>query len=64
MKIPFDIIYKKVVSGRQELYWEHELFAYKKILSATISHHLKPTSQITRSSALDLKYVHYTSLTS
>lgn len=54
MKIPFDIIYKKVVSGRQELHWEHELFAYKKILSATMSHNLKPSSQFSRSSALDL----------
>ncbi|KAL9643280.1 hypothetical protein ABK040_014736 [Willaertia magna] len=58
--IDLQFIEKKV---EREIAWEHELFAKKGIVSATLSSQLVPiTSQLTKTSSLDLKVVNSDSL--
>jgi len=54
-KIPLQLVHKKVNMSDTEIYWRHELFSRKRILSATLSHHSAPQPHFARSSVFDTK---------
>ena len=56
MGISLTMVHKKINVSSTEVAWEHEAFAYKKIVAATLSDHPSAIPQFTRSSALDTRY--------
>lgn len=55
LSVPLTLVHKKINISDPEIYWEHELFSRKRILSATISNLPEPTSHFSRSSLFDTK---------
>jgi len=55
MKIPFQIIHKKINISNPDIDWEHEQFSRKRIVAATLSHLNAPTPPFSRSNLFDTK---------
>jgi hypothetical protein len=53
LKVPFQVVYKKINTGSHEINWEHEVLSFKKLESATLSHEFKPKNQMTRTPTLE-----------
>eukprot|EP01120_Amphizonella_sp_Union-15-10_P004475 TRINITY_DN150_c0_g5_i1.p1 TRINITY_DN150_c0_g5~~TRINITY_DN150_c0_g5_i1.p1 ORF type:complete len:528 (-),score=82.95 TRINITY_DN150_c0_g5_i1:78-1661(-) len=53
MKIPFEIVHKRINVSDPVAYWHHERFSRKRIISATVSHKNKPAPLFTESDLFD-----------
>jgi len=51
--VSFDLIHKKINLADPEIYWQHEQFSRKRVLSATVSHHAQASPSLEHGSIFD-----------
>ena len=53
LNIPFQVVFKKINPGSNEINWEHEVLSFKKLESATLSHFENSKFQFSKTSTFE-----------
>eukprot|EP01080_Neovahlkampfia_damariscottae_P009394 gene9394-1605_t len=56
LEIPFQVVFKKINPGSNEINWEHEILSFKKLESATLSHFESPKFKFSKTPTFEGEY--------